>query len=54
MALPLLQITESVPANIFHIINTLAIEVIENRRERIADEIIEKWGPKFNADATLA
>ncbi|TWC78348.1 TniB protein [Rhizobium sp. SJZ105] len=50
----LLQITEGITANIFHIINSLAIEAIQSGRERITDEAIEKWEPEFDADAAFA
>lgn len=45
----ILQVTEGITANIFHIVNSLAIEAIESGRERITDEAIEKWEPKFDA-----
>nr|WP_233138107.1 TniB family NTP-binding protein [Agrobacterium vaccinii] len=50
----ILQVTEDITANIFHIINSLAIEAIQSRRERITDEAIEKWEPEFDADAAFA
>jgi hypothetical protein len=37
----ILQVTEGITANIFHIVNSLAIEAIESGRERITDEAIE-------------
>lgn len=46
----MLQITEGITANIFHIINTLAIEAIEIGHEQITDEAIEKWEPEFDAE----
>lgn len=48
------KITEGITANIFHIINSLAIEAIESGRERITDEAIEKWEPEFDAEAAFA
>jgi hypothetical protein len=45
----ILQITEGITANIFHIINSLAIE---SGRVRIT--AIEKWEPEFDADAAFA
>lgn len=50
----ILQITEGITANIFHMINSLAIEAIENGTERITDEAIEKWEPEFDAEAAFA
>ena len=48
-----LQITEGITANIFHIINSLAIEAIESGQERITDAAIEKWEPEFDAEAAF-
>ncbi|SEI19867.1 TniB protein [Rhizobium tibeticum] len=50
----MLQITEGITANIFHIINSLAIEAIESGQERITDAAIEKWEPEFDAEAAFA
>lgn len=50
----ILQVTEGIIANIFHIVNSLAIDSIESGRERITDEAIEKWEPEFDADAAFA
>lgn len=50
----ILQISEGITANIFHIINSLAIEAIESGEERITDEAIEKWEPEFDAEAAFA
>ncbi len=50
----ILQVTEGITANIFHIVNSLAIEGIESGRERVTDEAIEKWEPEFDADAAFA
>ncbi|MDX0766261.1 NTP-binding protein, partial [Sinorhizobium medicae] len=50
----ILQISEGITANIFHIINSLAIEAIESGKERITDEAIEKWEPEFDAEAAFA
>ncbi|KQV13844.1 NTP-binding protein [Rhizobium sp. Root1203] len=50
----ILQVTEGITANIFHIVNSLAIDSIESGRERITDEAIEKWEPEFDADAAFA
>lgn len=50
----ILQVTEGITANIFHIVNSLAIEAIESGRERITDEAIEHWEPEFDAAAAFA
>jgi len=50
----MLQVTEGITANIFHIVNILAIEAIENGREKITDEAIEKWEPEFDTEAAFA
>ncbi|TCR78687.1 TniB family NTP-binding protein [Rhizobium sp. BK376] len=50
----ILQITEGITANIFHMINSVAIEAIESGSERITDEAIEKWEPEFDAEAAFA
>lgn len=50
----MLQITEGITANIFHITNTLAIEPIESGREQITNKAIEKWEPEFDAEAAFA
>ncbi|MDQ0561153.1 hypothetical protein QO004_002946 [Rhizobium mesoamericanum] len=50
----MLQITEGITANIFHIINSLAIDAIESGQERITDAAIEKWEPEFDAEAAFA
>lgn len=50
----ILQVTEGITANIFYIVNSLAIEAIESGRERITDEAIDKWEPEFDADAAFA
>ena len=49
-----LQITEGITANIFHMINKLAIDAIESGREHIADEMVENWEPEFDAEAAFA
>lgn len=50
----ILQITEGITANIFHMINSLAIEAIESGSERITDDAIERWEPEFDAEAAFA
>jgi len=50
----MLQITEGITANIFHMINVLAIEAVESSREHITDEMVENWEPEFDAEAAFA
>ena len=50
----MLQITEGITASIFHMINCLAVEAIENGREHINDEAVENWEPEFDAEAAFA
>ena len=40
--------------NIFHMINSLAVEAIENGREHINDEAVENWEPEFDTEAAFA
>lgn len=44
----ILQITEGITANIFHMINCLAVEAVEGGREHITDEA------EFDAEAAFA
>nr|WP_245426532.1 TniB family NTP-binding protein [Phyllobacterium bourgognense] len=39
----ILQITEGITANIFHMINNLAIEAVESGREQITNEAVDNW-----------
>lgn len=50
----MLQISEGVTANLFHMLNTLAIEAIESGQERITDAAVERWEPEFDAEAAFA
>lgn len=50
----ILQITEDITANIFHIINSLAVDAIESGRESITDVAVENWEPEFDAEAAYA
>nr|WP_281393088.1 TniB family NTP-binding protein [Roseibium litorale] len=50
----ILQITEGITANIFYMINSLAIDAVENGHERITDEAIESWEPEFDTEAAYA
>ena len=43
----MLQITEGITANIFHMINSLAVDAVESGREHITDEAVENWEPEF-------
>jgi hypothetical protein len=50
----MLQITEGITANIFQMINSLAVEAVETGREQISDEAVESWEPEFDAGAAFA
>ncbi len=50
----MLQISEGITANLFHMLNTLAIEAIESGQERITDAAVERWEPAFDAEAAFA
>lgn len=50
----ILQITEGITANIFHMINDLAIDAIEGGHEQITDDAIERWQPEFDVEAAFA
>ena len=50
----MLQITEGITANIFHMVNNLAIAAIENGSEQITNEAVESWEPEFDAEAAFA
>ena len=50
----MLQITEGITANIFHMMNSLAVEAVETNAEQITDEAIERWQPEFDAEAAFA
>lgn len=50
----ILQITDGITANIFQMLNSLAIEAIENGSERITDSAVETWVPTFDAEAVFA
>lgn len=50
----MLQISEGITANLFHILNTLAIEAIESGQERITDAAVGRWEPEFDAEAAFA
>ena len=49
----MLQVTEGITANIFHMVNSLAIEAIETGVERITDEAVNGWEPEFNTEAAF-
>lgn len=50
----ILQITEGITANIFHMTNDLAIAAIVSGHEQITDEMIEQWQPEFDVEAAFA
>ncbi len=50
----ILQITDGITANIFHVINSLAIEAVEDGSERITDGAIDTWAPDFDVEAVYA
>lgn len=50
----ILQTTDGITANIFHMINSLAIEAIEDGSERITDSAVEAWAPDFDVEAVYA
>lgn len=50
----ILQITDGITANIFQMLNSLAIEAIENGSERITDSAVETWVPAFDTEAVFA
>jgi hypothetical protein len=50
----MLQVTEGATANIFHLINRLAVEVVENRRKQISDEAVENWRPELDMETAFA
>lgn len=49
----MLQVTEGITANIFHMVNSLAIEAIKTGAERITDEAVDGWEPEFNTEAAF-
>ena len=50
----MLQVTEGITANIFHLINNLAVEAVETGREQIRDEAVENWRPELDMEAAFA
>jgi hypothetical protein len=50
----MLQISEGITANIFHMINNLAVEAIESGREQITNEAVENWETKFGTEMAFA
>ena len=50
----ILQITDGITANIFQMINSLAIEAVQTGRERISDEAVDGWQPEFDVEAAFA
>ncbi|MGH1460332.1 MAG: TniB family NTP-binding protein [Paracoccaceae bacterium] len=50
----ILQITDGITANIFHMLGSLAIEAIESGSERITDDAVADWVPVFDTEAAFA
>lgn len=50
----ILQITDGITANIFHMINSLAIEAVKDGSERVTDSAVENWKPELDAEAAFA
>jgi hypothetical protein len=50
----MLQITEGITANIFQMVNSLAVEAVQNGREQITDEAVESWEVQLDAEAAFA
>jgi hypothetical protein len=50
----ILQISEGITTNIFHMMNGLAVEAVDAGTEQITDEAIERWVPAFDAEAAFA
>ena len=50
----MLQVTEGITANVFHLINNLAVEAVETGREQICDEAVESWRPELDMEAAFA
>nr|WP_299775900.1 helix-turn-helix domain-containing protein [uncultured Tateyamaria sp.] len=52
--LDVVQITDGITANIFHMINSLAIEAVEDGSEGITDSAVDAWAPDFDIEAVYA
>ncbi|WP_127113799.1 TniB family NTP-binding protein [Shimia sediminis] len=50
----ILQITDGITANIFHMLGSLAIEAIESGSEKITDNAVATWVPTFDTEAAIA
>ncbi len=50
----ILQITDGITANIFHMLGSLAIEAIESGSEKITDDGVAAWVPAFDTEAAFA
>ncbi|MEO0712293.1 MAG: TniB family NTP-binding protein [Pseudomonadota bacterium] len=50
----ILQITDGITANIFHMLGSLAIEAVQDGRERIMDSAVDAWAPDFDVEAVYA
>jgi Cdc6-like AAA superfamily ATPase len=49
----MLQITEGITANVFRMINNLAVDAVETETERITDDMVESWQPDFDMEAAF-
>ena len=50
----MLQITEGITANIFQMINSLAVDAVQTGREQIIDDAVESWQPEFGVETAFA
>ena len=50
----ILQVTEGITANVFHMINSLAADAAQSGQERITDEGVENWRPLSDGEAAYA
>lgn len=50
----ILQITDGITANIFHMLGSLAIKAVEDGSERITDSAVDAWAPDFDVEAVYA
>ena len=47
----ILQVTEGITANIFHMINSLAADAAQSAREPVTDEVVQNWRPLSDGGA---
>jgi hypothetical protein len=50
----ILQVTDGITANVFRMLNDVAIAAIETGIERITDDAIERWRPVMNHEMAFA